>query len=35
MLREQAMPIAQDREAWHLPPADLLFVQRRIGGSGQ
>ena len=32
-LREQGMAIAQDREAWHLPPADTLFVQRKISGT--
>lgn len=32
-LREQAMPVASDREAWHLPPAETLFVQRKVSGS--
>lgn len=32
-LREEGMAIAADRTAWHLPPADLLFVQRKISGT--
>jgi len=32
-LREEGMAIASDREAWHLPPAELLFVQRKISGT--
>ncbi|RDC59678.1 Protein ABC1 like protein, mitochondrial [Alteripontixanthobacter maritimus] len=32
-LRETSMPIARDREAWHLPPAETLFVQRKISGT--
>lgn len=32
ILRDQAIAIARDREAWHVPPADVLFVQRKIGG---
>jgi predicted unusual protein kinase regulating ubiquinone biosynthesis (AarF/ABC1/UbiB family) len=31
-LRDQGMDVATDREAWHLPPADLLFVQRKVSG---
>lgn len=31
-MREQGMRIAADREAWHAPAADLLFVQRKLGG---
>ena len=33
LLREDGMAIAQDREAWHVPPADVLFVQRKISGT--
>ncbi|WP_265587190.1 ABC1 kinase family protein [Sphingomicrobium arenosum] len=32
-LREQGMRIAEDRAAWHLPPAETLFVQRKISGT--
>ena len=32
-IRETVMPIAQDRESWHLPPAETLFVQRKISGT--
>jgi predicted unusual protein kinase regulating ubiquinone biosynthesis (AarF/ABC1/UbiB family) len=32
-LREHGMAIAADKAAWHLPPADLLFVQRKISGT--
>ncbi len=32
-LREEGMAIAQDRTAWHLPPAEILFVQRKISGT--
>lgn len=33
VIREEAMVMAQDRATWHLPPADTLFVQRKISGS--
>lgn len=33
VLREEAMAIAADRAAWHLPPAATLFVQRKISGT--
>ncbi|WP_239804649.1 ABC1 kinase family protein [Croceicoccus hydrothermalis] len=33
ILREEGMAIAQDRASWHLPPADVLFVQRKISGT--
>ncbi len=33
LLREEAMDVAADRAAWHLPSADLLFVQRKISGT--
>lgn len=32
ILREQGLDVAADREAWHIPPTDLLFVQRKISG---
>ncbi|WP_067790241.1 ABC1 kinase family protein [Paraurantiacibacter namhicola] len=33
VLREQGMSVAEDREAWHLPPAEMVFVQRKISGT--
>ena len=33
-LRAQGMAIAEDREAWHIPPVDTLFIQRKISGTG-
>jgi predicted unusual protein kinase regulating ubiquinone biosynthesis (AarF/ABC1/UbiB family) len=33
ILRDQGMEIADDREAWHIPPVDTLFVQRKISGT--
>ncbi|MFB0613373.1 ABC1 kinase family protein [Aurantiacibacter poecillastricola] len=33
IVREEGMAIAQDRAAWHLPPADILFAQRKISGT--
>lgn len=33
MLREEAMVVAGDRTAWHVPPTDMLFVQRKISGT--
>ena len=33
VLRDQGMDVAADRGAWHIPPADLLFVQRKISGT--
>lgn len=33
MLRDQAVEVVTDRAAWHVPPADLLFVQRKISGT--
>jgi hypothetical protein len=32
-LREQGVVLARDRETWHVPPADTLFVQRKISGT--
>lgn len=31
-LSEQGMDVASDKAAWHIPPTDLLFVQRKISG---
>lgn len=33
MLRGDAMALAADRGAWHVPPADILFTQRKISGT--
>jgi predicted unusual protein kinase regulating ubiquinone biosynthesis (AarF/ABC1/UbiB family) len=33
VLREQGKDIAADRDAWHVPPADILFVQRKVSGA--
>lgn len=33
VLREQGMEMAQDREAWHLPPVGTIFAQRKISGT--
>lgn len=32
-LRDEAMSIARDSDTWHVPPADTLFVQRKISGT--
>lgn len=32
-LREEGMVIAGDRSSWHVPPADILFAQRKISGT--
>lgn len=32
-VRRQAETIAADRAAWHVPPADTLFVQRKVSGT--
>lgn len=32
-LRAQAESVVADRAAWHLPPADTLFVQRKVSGT--
>ena len=31
-LRSHGMDVAADKAAWHIPPTDLLFVQRKISG---
>jgi predicted unusual protein kinase regulating ubiquinone biosynthesis (AarF/ABC1/UbiB family) len=33
VLREQGMAMAADRDTWHVPPIDTLFVQRKISGT--
>ena len=33
VVREQGMEMAADRATWHLPPADTLFVQRKVSGT--
>jgi hypothetical protein len=33
VLREHGVTVAADREAWHVPPADTIFVQRKISGT--
>jgi predicted unusual protein kinase regulating ubiquinone biosynthesis (AarF/ABC1/UbiB family) len=32
-LRDQGMEIAADKASWHIPPADILFAQRKISGT--
>jgi predicted unusual protein kinase regulating ubiquinone biosynthesis (AarF/ABC1/UbiB family) len=32
-VRAQAQVIVADRAAWHIPPADTLFVQRKVSGT--
>ncbi len=32
-LREPGLEIAADTAAWHVPPVDILFVQRKISGT--
>ena len=32
-VRRHAEGIAADRAAWHIPPADTLFVQRKVSGT--
>lgn len=32
-LRDPGLEIAADSSAWHVPPADILFVQRKISGT--
>ncbi|MFX4887687.1 hypothetical protein ABTB91_19825, partial [Acinetobacter baumannii] len=31
-VRENGATIAADRSAWHIPPVETLFVQRKISG---
>jgi predicted unusual protein kinase regulating ubiquinone biosynthesis (AarF/ABC1/UbiB family) len=32
VLRELGMQVAADQRAWHVPPTDILFTQRKISG---
>ena len=32
-LRDQGMEVAADKATWHVPPTDLLFVQRKMSGT--
>jgi predicted unusual protein kinase regulating ubiquinone biosynthesis (AarF/ABC1/UbiB family) len=32
-LKDRGLDIAADQRAWHLPPADFLFTQRKISGT--
>ncbi|HEX8553591.1 MAG TPA: AarF/ABC1/UbiB kinase family protein, partial [Sphingomonas sp.] len=32
-LRDEGTAIASDRATWHVPPADMLFVQRKVSGT--
>lgn len=31
-LRDKAMPLATQRDLWHVPPAEMIFIQRKLGG---
>ncbi|WP_226018771.1 AarF/ABC1/UbiB kinase family protein [Novosphingobium sp. FKTRR1] len=31
-IRNNVQPVAADRASWHIPPAEMLFVQRKISG---
>jgi predicted unusual protein kinase regulating ubiquinone biosynthesis (AarF/ABC1/UbiB family) len=33
LLREEGMAIAKDKKSWHIPPAETLFVQRKVSGT--
>ncbi|RJY09060.1 ABC1 kinase family protein [Aurantiacibacter aquimixticola] len=33
VLRDEGMEMAQDRATWHIPPVEMLFVQRKISGT--
>ena len=33
VLMEDGMKIAEDKRAWHLPPTDTMFVQRKVSGT--
>ena len=32
-LRDEGMELAGDKATWHVPPVDILFVQRKISGT--
>jgi hypothetical protein len=31
-MRRRGQEIGTDRDLWHIPPAETLFLQRKIGG---
>lgn len=31
-LRDEGLALAADRALWHIPPAETLFIQRKLGG---
>lgn len=31
-LREQGLVMSEERQFWHTPPADLIFIHRKLGG---
>lgn len=33
VLKDDGLQVAADKAAWHIPPADILFVQRKISGT--
>lgn len=33
VLRDEGMRVAADRAVWHMPPAETIFVQRKISGT--
>lgn len=33
LLRDEGMDVAADQSAWHIPPAEILLVQRKISGT--
>ena len=33
VLRDEGMEMAKDRATWHIPPVEMLFVQRKISGT--
>ena len=33
VLRDEGMAIARDKGSWHIPPAETLFVQRKVSGT--
>jgi hypothetical protein len=32
-LRDKGLGIASDQRAWHVPPTDILFTERKISGT--
>ncbi|MEB3415139.1 AarF/ABC1/UbiB kinase family protein [Alteriqipengyuania sp. WL0013] len=33
VLRDEGMAIARDKASWHLPPPEVVFVQRKVSGT--